>query len=87
MKRISELAMTKLGDHAARLGASIGGLLAARVLTWTHEEYLAAYLQREVSARESHDSKEMTQCLPTGPRSARPTDIYAACAALRCRRD
>ena len=33
MTRVSELAMSKLDDHAAGLGASIGGLLAARVLT------------------------------------------------------
>jgi len=32
MKRVSGLAMTKLGDHAVVLGASMGGLLAARVL-------------------------------------------------------
>ena len=33
MTRVSEVAMTKLGEHAVGLGARIGGLLAARVLT------------------------------------------------------
>ena len=32
MTRVSELARTKLDDHAAGLGAHIGGSLAARVL-------------------------------------------------------
>ncbi|SRR5208337_843071 len=30
----------------------------ARAETWTHEEFLAACLQREVSARESHGGEE-----------------------------
>ncbi len=37
---------------AARVGAAAGR--AARAESWTHEEFLAACLQREVSARESH---------------------------------
>jgi DNA replication protein DnaC len=37
-----------LRESAARLAER------ARAENWSHEEYLAAYLQREVSARESH---------------------------------
>src|SRR5947199_253234 len=33
----------------------------ARQESWTHEEFLAACLQREVSARESHGGEELTR--------------------------
>ncbi len=51
----AELAYLTRALKAPTLRESIGRLAErARVENWTHEEYLAACLQREVSARESH---------------------------------
>lgn len=51
----SELAFLSRALRAPSLGASIERLAErARSESWTHEEFLAACLQREVAARESH---------------------------------
>src|SRR6476660_1101560 len=51
----TELAYLTRALKAPTLRDSIGRLAErARAENWTHEEYLAACLQREVSARESH---------------------------------
>jgi DNA replication protein DnaC len=51
----SELAFLARALKAPSLGASVERLAErARAESWTHEEFLAACLQREVAARESH---------------------------------
>jgi DNA replication protein DnaC len=51
----SELAFLARALKAPSLGASVERLAErARSESWTHEEFLAACLQREVAARESH---------------------------------
>ena len=51
----SELAFLSRALRAPSLGASVERLAErARAESWTHEEFLAACLQREVSARDSH---------------------------------
>jgi DNA replication protein DnaC len=51
----SELAFLVRALKAPSLGASVERLAErARAESWTHEEFLAACLQREVAARESH---------------------------------
>src|SRR6185503_12584034 len=51
----AELAFLTRALKAPSLAASVDRLAErARAESWTHEEFLAACLQREVSARESH---------------------------------
>jgi DNA replication protein DnaC len=51
----AELAFLTRALKAPSLGDAIGRLAErARAESWTHEEFLAACLQREVAARESH---------------------------------
>jgi DNA replication protein DnaC len=51
----SELAYLTRALKAPALRDAVSRLAArARAESWTHEEFLAACLQREVSARESH---------------------------------
>lgn len=54
----SELAYLTQVFKAPSLAASIDGLAErARAECWSHEEFLAACLQREVAARESHSGE------------------------------
>jgi hypothetical protein len=47
----------------------------ARAESWTHEEFLAACLQREVAARESHGGEgRIRPSLSAGQRMARPRE-------------
>jgi DNA replication protein DnaC len=51
----SEITFLARALKAPSLAASVERLAErARTESWTHEEFLAAYLQREVAARESH---------------------------------
>jgi hypothetical protein len=51
----SEIVFLTRALKAPTLRESVGRLAErARAETWTHEEFLVACLQREVSARESH---------------------------------
>ena len=51
----SEIAFLTRALKAPSLAASVERLAErARAESWTHEEFLAACLQREVAARESH---------------------------------
>src|SRR3954465_6458625 len=51
----AEIAFLTRALKAPSLGASVERLAErARAESWTHEEFLAACLQREVAARESH---------------------------------
>ena len=55
----SEIAFLARALKAPTLGDAVTRLAErARAESWTHEEFLAACLQREVSARESHGGEE-----------------------------
>ncbi|MER6217510.1 hypothetical protein ABT213_26095 [Streptomyces sp. NPDC001674] len=54
----SEIAYLTRALKAPALRDSVGRLAdRARAEGWTHEEYLAACLQREVAARDSHGAE------------------------------
>src|SRR5213082_2674495 len=58
-KPTSDIAYLCRALKAPSLAAAVERLAErARAETWTHEEFLAACLQREVAARESHGGEE-----------------------------
>lgn len=89
----AELAFLTRALKAPTLREAVGRLAErARGESWTHEEFLAAFLQREVSARESHDDGALiivdykTDAVPAGAVGSRVVynkpQMDASCRAL-----
>src|SRR2546423_9168553 len=67
----AEVAFLTRALKAPTLRESVARLaVRARAESWTHEEYLVACLQREVSARESHGGGGRIRAPPFPPRTS-----------------
>jgi hypothetical protein len=66
----AEVAFLTRALKAPTLRESVGRLAErARAESWSHEEFLVACLQREVSARESHGGEGRASAPPDSPRA------------------
>ena len=80
----AELGVPDPGVEGA-LAARVGDRLAerARAESWTHEEFLAACLQREVAARESHGGEGRIRAARFPARKAWRSSTSTTPAALK----
>jgi DNA replication protein DnaC len=63
----AEIAYLTQALKAPSLRESAGRLVdRARAESWSHEEYLAACLQREVAARDAHGGESRIRAAPSG---------------------